>query len=498
MSRLTSAVFGLAACLLVSSSVAAPLTLTVDPSRSSVTFSDLFAVINGNVSRLSDLPPFLLIPELEEQEPGSSETILSGSLEVDLDLGAETLALLGGSVVDAAVTGTNLITDTNGNQGEADLALQLDSQLLTRTYYSFTDLVLDVEQSTMALTDGGGFYQIAGGQSILMSDGDLNLFFGLDLFPSGTFSQIDIASLQANNLLTGGTLTVTGNEVELVLPFEVEVALPGDPLNVGDLGGTEGGYVLAGEIVATAIVPEPTTWVLLAPLTLTVDPSRSSVTFSDLFAVINGNVVRLSNVPLLTSLEEQEPGSSETILSGSLEVDLDLGAETLALLGGSVVDAAVTGTNLVTDTNGNQGEADLAVQVDSQLLYRTYYSFTDLVLDVEQSTMALTDGGGFYQIAGGQSILMSDGDFNNFVGAPVFPDGTFSQIDIASLQANNLLTGGTLTVTGNLVELVLPFEVEVALPGDPLDVGSIGATEGGYVLTGEIVATAIVPEPTTW
>lgn len=260
MNRLTSAVFGLAACLLVSSAVAAPLTLSVDPSRSSVTFSDLFAVINGNVVRLSDAP---LSNPLEEQEPGSSETTLAGTLEVDLDLGAETLALLGGSVVDAAVTGTNLVTDSNGDQGEADLALQVDSQLLFRTYYSFTDLVLDVEQSTMALTDGGGFYQIAGGQSILMSDGDFNYFVGAPVFPDGAFTQVDIASLQANNLLTGGTLTVTGNLVELVLPFEVEVALPGDPLDVGSIGATEGGYVLTGEIVATAIVPEPTTWVLL-------------------------------------------------------------------------------------------------------------------------------------------------------------------------------------------------------------------------------------------
>lgn len=260
MSRLAFVVIGLFVCVLVSTSVAAPLTLTVDPSRSSVTFADFYAVVNGNVVRLSNVP---ILTSLEEQEPGSSETTLSGTLEVDLDLGSETLELLGGSVLDAAVTGTNLITDTNGNQGEADLALQLDSPLLTRTYYSFTDLVLDVEQSTMALTDGGGFYQIAGGQSILMSDGDFNLFFGSDVFPSGTFSQIDIASLQANNLLTGGTLSVTGNLVELALPFEVEVALPGDPLNVGSIGGTEGGYVLEGEIIATAIIPEPNTLVLL-------------------------------------------------------------------------------------------------------------------------------------------------------------------------------------------------------------------------------------------
>ncbi len=260
MSRLTFVVFSLYVCVLVSTSVAAPLTLTVDPSRSSVTFSDLYGVFNGNVLRLSDVP---LTSNLEEQEPGSSETTLSGSLEIDLDLGAETLSLLGGSVLDAAVTGTNLVTDAAGNQGEADLALQADSQLLFRTYYSLTDLVLDVEQSTMALADGGGFYQIAGGQSILMSDGDFNLFLGGPVFPNGTLTQIDVASLQASNLLTGGTLTVTGNLVELALPFEVEVALPGDPLNVGSIGGTEGGYVLEGEIIATAIIPEPNTLVLL-------------------------------------------------------------------------------------------------------------------------------------------------------------------------------------------------------------------------------------------
>ncbi len=262
MSRAGVFFIGIMASLSTATATSAPLTLSIDPSQSTITFSDLFAGVSGSGLRLKDEP---LITDPEEQEPGSSETTLSGSLEVDLDLGAETLAFIGGSVIDAAVTGTNLVTDDSGNQGEADMAIQLDSFSLQRTYFSLTNLFLDVEQTSMALVDGGGFFTVAAGQSFDISNGELNVHTGLDFFPEGTFVQTDMTALSGDNLTSGAVLTVTGTDVELVLPFELEIqaAVEGLP---------EGGIVLEGQIVATGIVPEPATGILFATALLLLAP----------------------------------------------------------------------------------------------------------------------------------------------------------------------------------------------------------------------------------
>lgn len=265
MNRAGMIFIGILASLSTATATSAPLTLSIDPSQSTITFSDLFAGVSGSGTRFLDS---FLYPDPEEQEPGSSETTLSGSLEVDLDLGTETLAFVGGSVIDAAVTGTNLVTDDSGNQGEADMALQIDSFTLQRTYFSLTNLLLDVEQTSMALVDGGGFFTVATGQSFDISNGELNVFTGSDVFPSGTFVQTDITAGAGDNLTSGAVLTVTGTDVELMLPFELEIQADVE-------GFPEGGIVLEGQIVATGIVPEPaagilfaTAMFLLAPLAL--------------------------------------------------------------------------------------------------------------------------------------------------------------------------------------------------------------------------------------
>ncbi len=262
MNRAGMFLFGILASFGTATATSAPLTLAIDPGQSTIAFPDLFAGVSGSGLRFLDT---VLLPDPEEQEPGSSETTLSGFLEVDLDLGAETLAFIGGSEIDAAVTGTNLVTDDTGNQGEADMAIQIDGFSLQRTYISLTNLILDVEQASMALVDGGGFFTVADGQSFDVSNGELNVFTGLDFFPAGSFVQTDITALSSDNLASSALLTVTGTDVELILPFELEVQAVVE-------GFPEGGIVLEGQIVATGIVPEPTSGILLATATLLLFP----------------------------------------------------------------------------------------------------------------------------------------------------------------------------------------------------------------------------------
>ncbi len=243
------------AAYLVAGTVAArplTLTLTLDPSRSTISMLDVFFNVGADTIRTSELGN-----SVTEQEPGSSETTLSGTLEIDLDLTAETLAMVGGSVIDPAVTGSNLFPDDSGNQGNADMAIVINPVFSSGIDFTLTRLLFEVQQAATPLLDMGGFFGVAGGQSFTATDGEFNLFFDV-------FSQFDATSMSASNLVTGGTLTVSGKQVELILPFELDIQV-GDPITGTDVFAPDGGgFVVEGQIVATGIVPEPSGGILFA------------------------------------------------------------------------------------------------------------------------------------------------------------------------------------------------------------------------------------------
>ncbi len=252
MFRSTVVFVCLTACLVGETATAAPLTLTLDPDRSTISMTDVFIFVGADTVRTSKVGS-----DVTEQEPGSSESTLSGTLEIDLDLTAETLALVGGSVIDPAITGSNLSPDSSGNQGNADMAIEIISAYSGGFDFSLTNLLFDVQQVATSMVDMGGYFEVAGGQSFTTIGGELNLFFD-------AYSQLDASSISANNLVNGGTLMLSGTQVELILPFELEIQV-GDPITGPDVFAPDGGgFVVEGQIVATGIVPEPSGGILFA------------------------------------------------------------------------------------------------------------------------------------------------------------------------------------------------------------------------------------------
>jgi hypothetical protein len=216
-----------------------------------------------------------------------------------------------------------------------------------------------------------------------------------------------------------------------------------------------------------------------APVTLTLDSAQSTLTLSGTFVNSQGQSLALT---------EQSSGSLIAHLQGNALVDA-----TLTAIGFQVEADALElpGAYAPPGLHGMAMEpADLAGQVlnpvpDEQGLY----AVRDLLMTLATLTVA-RDAQGRFPVTTALGIVTAERPF--FVGTPgeggttFHPSGTIFENNESSLL-------GQFEQVGSLLVFTLPVELPWSIPTLSSD---LQATSGR--LTGQIVATALVPEPTTW
>jgi hypothetical protein len=203
-------------------------------------------------------------------------------------------------------------------------------------------------------------------------------------------------------------------------------------------------------------------------ITYTVDPTQSELTLS-------------GTVGLGNSIEPQEAGSLVTSYTGTITADRDFVAGTIELMGGNVA-AASTGNYIPlasSPPSDNYG----------------FYGFVigngggaTLESAIEQFTFSLQSGlisptPGFNASLAAGTITSGEVGLEVFQGFPPPPNYSTAAISGAlALAAGD----GSLQDNGNLETLAIPIQTEIYLgPSDELPVE----------LSGQLVATATVPEP---
>lgn len=225
-----------------------------------------------------------------------------------------------------------------------------------------------------------------------------------------------------------------------------------------------------------------------APVTFTLDPSRSELSWTS-FTVL-GQEIPVPGGNFLFQLDEQGPGSLVTSYSGSIETDLDLSGGTLEFVGGSNIVAANSGEWLLIDSDPNtfeyiSGPANYGIEISGN--GTGWSSVFDLVFGLDGGPQALI-GVGSSNFSSAISFDVAQG----MVGYAFVPAGSLGGPglfdDLSGQAGGNSAADGTLVdLGGGSYELTLPTNVllEAELDGNPF----------GVRLTGELVATAFVPEP---
>ncbi|MEL7237739.1 MAG: hypothetical protein AAGK78_02665 [Planctomycetota bacterium] len=211
-------------------------------------------------------------------------------------------------------------------------------------------------------------------------------------------------------------------------------------------------------------------------MNFTVDPSQSSLTVSG----------SLGNGIFSVTAAPQFAGSDVATLQGNLQADVT--ATSISFTGGSAIDADVLATPVAPGVGGvaGTGPGDLgfvfagllgAVNVDA--------AGRDLLFDVASGPAVLGTGGAF-SAAANLSVLDGDIDFNGVA----LGEAAQGSVPLDGEVAPNVTAlDGTLVEIGGLFVLTLPVEVTFEYEDD-------GFT-GSLLATGQIVATAPVPEPTS-
>jgi hypothetical protein len=215
--------------------------LTIDSSQSPVT---LDAVVGG------------LIP-VAEQTPGSLTSQFRGMLTVDLELSGNvptSVSIRSTSAVGVVEHPGDFLPDG----GPADFAGIYDLSILFPGVIGTSTLhesVVDLSGGPQAI-DGSGTFDVAG----LFMRYTATMFWNLPGLSSGSYNGY------LDDYITnpsGGHVNIAGDLLTLSLPYSID--LPDAP---EALGGVVINYHLSGVIVATALVPEPRGFALMAISTI--------------------------------------------------------------------------------------------------------------------------------------------------------------------------------------------------------------------------------------
>lgn len=229
--RLVTTLFGAAVTLAAGATARAEVhTYTVDPVRSSLTFS-------------GEVDVFPVTP----QTPGSDTTRYSGSLMADVT--ATTIQFLDGGAMDAQ---DQLAPQQPRNGGTgftpaaaADYGFNADS-FMTTGRVAFRGFVLDLTSGVLARSGTS----VPSGQTVAIEAGTVHYRWeGLSSNEADSAGQ---GGETANNAAAAGTITTVGNIETLTIPINAPFAL-------SVVGISDSQMTLTGQIVATRIIPEPST-----------------------------------------------------------------------------------------------------------------------------------------------------------------------------------------------------------------------------------------------
>jgi hypothetical protein len=223
-------------------------------------------------------------------------------------------------------------------------------------------------------------------------------------------------------------------------------------------------------IAAVCVAQLSSAGVLLAsPFVFQIDNSQSFMSLE--FQTPAGD-------PLTTA---QTPGSDTTKLSGTLDVDLT--GSTIQFL--STLDTQLALQNIPQQPliNGDPGSspAQFGYTVDSPGVASGFIASRNYVGDATSAPIPWS--GGAFDATGVQvAVPISDSSYNVVVlGLPYQGDV------VGGLPAANQLSDGSLTLSGGLYTLAFPLYVQTQFSLLGLDI--VG------VFSGQVVATAAVPEP---
>ena len=205
----------------------------------------------------------------------------------------------------------------------------------------------------------------------------------------------------------------------------------------------------------------------------TLDPTLSTITLT---GSVQFGAIQLPLLP-------QGPGGNVTSYSGSITVDVDnpLAPSTIQALGSSAT-AAISG-NWVPQADGGPAPGNPGVAQPAN--YGVGVSLgaasavgaaRNIVFDVTSGTEAVVGG----LFASNQTLTFTTGSFA--FNTPVSTPGAE---DLAGISATNAGAPSSYTVVGSLATLIIPFS------GTYVD----GDLTSNY--SGQLVATARVPEPTS-
>jgi hypothetical protein len=238
----------LASIFLPSLALANSYVFTIDSSQSSLWLS-------GTLD-LTGTPPLGMYP-MTEQGPGSLTAPVSGTLAVETDLASTIQLQRGGSIV-PAITGDwrPQYGASEGTQPAQYGARFLVTEIMSGIDIAFRDDAFDLDSLALSLS----------GTSFDASQ--LLLHWAFASADARSFGPTDTAGPVSDDMLSeselpnphpnqtsGGSLVVAGNLATLTIPIQVQL--------LDHILSTPGEVVLSGQIVATAVVPEPATASLL-------------------------------------------------------------------------------------------------------------------------------------------------------------------------------------------------------------------------------------------
>ena len=210
------------------------VSFTLDPGQSSIS-------VEGDYEGI----PF------GEQGAGSMTTSYSGTVDVDLDnLGSPTAITFLSAAADAAVSG-NWMPEAEGgtpgspNSGPADYGLYIDLGAAGEVWGALRDLLLDGAGGPLAIS-GGAFPST---QTLTVTTGFFD--YNVDSPLGDEAARDDLAGAFVSNAAADGALSIVGSDATLTMPVDVTIAA--DTATVR----------LYGTLVGMAVVPEPSTLVML-------------------------------------------------------------------------------------------------------------------------------------------------------------------------------------------------------------------------------------------
>ncbi|MBX7073201.1 MAG: PEP-CTERM sorting domain-containing protein [Pirellulales bacterium] len=235
---------------------AVPVTFTIDPQLSTLDLSSYVPDFNLGSTPQGDMLVALGYPSSHAGYSTGGLSFYTGTINADVVPGSS-IQFTGSSLIDANITddGQGWAPDINNNPANVTVptltfaSADYGFTFATIVWASLKDFQLDITSGSLALT-GNNF---PGTQTLTAIGGDLAY---TDVINGGFVSpgNSSLIGLALANNAANGTLTQLGNNLTLTIPVSVSQPV--------DIDGTGVDLIVAGTLVATAVIPEPSTLLL--------------------------------------------------------------------------------------------------------------------------------------------------------------------------------------------------------------------------------------------